>query len=889
MKLKNKQTIIYKISTSHFKKHNWQIEIDFKTAMFRDELITIGDSQFLRALFEYAKEENITKKITEIEHGKYISDFVTLYDSNKYRFTNAIINLSVDSNKSYDIATNKGIWINNVKYVEYIGTTGGVKSSNVFYIREDLFDWAWNRLNNNRNLKKEFIPNKLQAYLALDMSVSNLVSQPNKYVVVNDVFTNYKDSVIELGIDENESPFEKIIDDYGIELDATDGFGLISPRFANVWAKDLGLEYTPSVFIIRNSFCKGALVTFDFVDYASKKNSYNYNIIDLWGNKQNLYDADFVLTESMLKLWSSYDNIDEYNYACLKNNHKFCITKIQKNNLDNERMLNYQFIQPMELDDSDIKKISDPTINFIKDVISEDYFKRILFLAGENLELEKIHDIPNDFVKALMISEKMMFDPYIINKTKKMIYKKMQEAKFGKLKVDGNFTIISGDPYALCQNMFSHTVTGLLKANELYMKYWSDKNVDEVCALRAPMSSINNIKKLKIVSNDEMKYWYKHMDNCSIINSWDTTSHTLNGLDFDGDLLFTTNNDVFMRNIPNSKSVVCIQSSGVKKIPTQKDFHEANKKGFSNKIGSITNKGATMYDLKSLFEKENEEYNELSKRIRYIQLYQQMEIDALKGIKVSEMPKEWYNRKYISETNSFDESILADKKPYFMIYIYNNLMVKYNKHINKYNSISFRMFGISLEELIQKENKSTQEQDICDKYYKYMPVSDNNGVMNKICKYIEKQFKDISISETTNFDSSILKSEEEYTDTQFREIKNKYSEYRKYLNEHIKNFNINDKDSKDQFNKDKKIAISNFKKECQSICKSKKVLANILVDVCYNSDSNKEFCWLLAGKELINNLARNTGNTITCLIKDEDGEVHFNGNRFYPCELEFKQ
>ena len=52
-----------------------------------------------------------------------------------------------------------------------------------------------------------------------------------------------------------------------VDMNRTDGMGLISPRMAAIWANDLGLDYVPGQFIIRQSFLKGMLCAFDFQEF----------------------------------------------------------------------------------------------------------------------------------------------------------------------------------------------------------------------------------------------------------------------------------------------------------------------------------------------------------------------------------------------------------------------------------------------------------------------------------------------------------------------------------------------------------------------------------------------------------------------------------------------
>ena len=81
--------------------------------------------------------------------------------------------------------------------------------------------------------------------------------------------------------------------------------------------------------------------------------------------------------------------------------------------------------------------------------------------------------------------------------------------------------------------MFGLEVTGLLKSGEVYSKYWADKDVKEIVSFRAPMTSHNNIRKLKVVHNKEMDEFYKYMTTPTIFNSWDTCADAMNGFDKD--------------------------------------------------------------------------------------------------------------------------------------------------------------------------------------------------------------------------------------------------------------------------------------------------------------------------------------------------------------------
>ena len=71
-------------------------------------------------------------------------------------------------------------------------------------------------------------------------------------------------------------------------------------------------------------------------------------------------------------------SIEHYLKCCEENMYTFSVTKTCPKELDNKRNLNYQFIQIYYLSDDDINDLVKPTIDEIKDVLSNDINKTIL-------------------------------------------------------------------------------------------------------------------------------------------------------------------------------------------------------------------------------------------------------------------------------------------------------------------------------------------------------------------------------------------------------------------------------------------------------------------------------------------------------------------------------
>jgi hypothetical protein len=216
----------------------------------------------------------------------------------------------------------------------------------------------------------------------------------------------------------------------------------------------------------------------------------------------------------------------------------------------------------------------------------------------------------------------------------------------------------------------------------------------------------------------------------------------MNGMDEDGDALIETNNPVILRNTRELPAFIYVQKSAVKKIVTEEDLIQSNKDGFGDDIGSTTNRITGMFEVLAGFKKDDLEYKELMYRIMCGQHFQQCAIDKAKGIISKPMPKEWYEYKVnkinleddekTKKQKEFNLRILADKKPYFFGYIYPQIMNIYKKYIRDTNTNCLLRFGLTVEELKNKENK-TDDEILYLKYYETrLPVGMNTCVLNKI-------------------------------------------------------------------------------------------------------------------------------------------------------------
>ena len=795
--------------------------------------------------------------------------------------------LIIDKEKDYHRAC-RGFSINGVEYARLLGTNGGIKNETIVFVSRRLVDELRRRIDNGRNLEQELVPAKLEAYKALTCSASIPVSTPKGILVVPDCETKFLDDVVYLDDERDGEPVMEYRPNTEICLDATDGCGMMLPSLAQRWSEELGLDYMISGCNTRMSWEKGMVFTFDFIDFAERV-AKRYIVKDAWGHERDIRNVELVLTTSMLKLWDSYPSLESYLENSERNGYTFGVTKTCPKELESERTLNYQFIQSYELTDEDIDELIRPTMDEIREILDGDPIKAALYLKGVGMNEKNVASMENDWVKAFLIEPKSLInDPYIRSRIYYMIRNRINRAKIGVLKVHGNYSIVSGDLYALCQSMFGMNVTGLLKAGEIYNRYWSDAGSAELVCFRAPMTCANNIRKVRVCQSDTAAYWFRYIRTATILNAWDTITMALNGMDCDGDLVMLTDNAVLLRRHIQYPALMCIQRKARKKIVDDDDLVLSNIASFGDDIGRTTNWATSMYDVRSGFDPESKEYQTLTYRIQCAQLYQQNAIDKAKGIVCKPMPQSWHDYHAIGRDTEerdrdFYRAIVADKKPYFMRYIYPALMRQYNEYIKNSNKKSLREFGATVEELEQIPDGDRPERvnEFLMYYHKLLPVSTGDCVMNRICHRFEGAFDGYLVKHKPEerFDHCIMKSSFSYTKNQLVSLGDIYRTFNRRMRDLVV-FARYERVGEDE-------ALTKFEElhewfiqQSMLICSNRFVLCDILLDICYKRGNTKRFVWDLCGNEIIENLLNRNDMTISVPVKDPDGGIEYLGERF---------
>lgn len=344
------QRYILKIKSGELRRAKWKLVFPIDQARRDNAIISLADSQVLRWIDELngntdgealaleirdeikqarrdgnsaANRKRIKRLYAELDRLQYVSDYVCVI---------------MEKEKDYHKAC-KGFSINGIQYERLLGTNGGIKNRTIVFVSKRLAPELKKRIENGRNPDMKLVPAKLEAYKALACSASVPVSMPRGVLVVPDCETQFLADVVRLTDEDGGEPIMEELRDESITLDASDGFGMMSPALAKRWSEELGLDYVMSCCNTRCCWEKGVAVTFDFVEFAELVAG-SYIVTDAWGDDVDVRDIELVLTTSMLKLWDSYESCASYFENCAENHYTFAVTKTAPGELESVRNLN---------------------------------------------------------------------------------------------------------------------------------------------------------------------------------------------------------------------------------------------------------------------------------------------------------------------------------------------------------------------------------------------------------------------------------------------------------------------------------------------------------------------------------------------------------------------
>lgn len=913
---KLQQFYVLKFNSSRLHKDKYNINITIKAAKKNDEIIALGDNQVLRSIRKikgkeidfdfinslFKERRKLTRRKDSLENKQKILQIDK--DIDNLLFMPEYVSVVIEKHSHYKHLMKHKLIVNGKKYVRLLCGAGNARRNTVFFVQEDIYEELDKILcNGHKDLK--ITESKYNAYYALSNSATYNVREP-RVCVVPDLEIKMTKPVD--WIEEHEINDEIIEAEKELTFNLWDGMGICSPELAEKWAEDLDLDYIPCSFCIRNYFVKGMVCVFDFHRFS--KEIANNNIIkDLYGNEVNIDNVDMIITESQFKLWKGYDSWEDYISCCKENDGRWGVTKFSPKEDKTSVFTNYQFLQVLNLDTKEkIEDLCKDTVDWLSNITSQNGNYSLLYLMGSLCDMPLNEMETDDFmnlfnslepmVRALILNRDLINDTYIKTKLSRYLNAKINESYIGKLLVNGNFQTMLSDPYALCEHIFGLEVKGLLNENQHYSQYWNYRNVDKIVGMRAPLTWCSEVNTLHLQNNEKVNDWYKYLYSGIVYNVWGSDCMLHADSDFDGDIVFTTDNKVMVDNVISGNPITYQKKPTEKKYIDKRDLYKADLMSFDSKIGYITNCSTTLYSMLSMYEKGSKEYNEIINRLKICRKEQGNQIDKAKGLVVKNFPKHWTNwtnpekenKNFTREEIEFNNKLIIDKRPMFMKYLYPTYKTKYKSHCDKYDYLCYRTFGVYMNDLLSLENKTPEQQSLIDNYNRFNPLLDTDCPMNNICKYMEENISEIKINakkQSPDYIFDILYNKNiSINENQIKEMEKVYKLYKKTKSK-SNNIEVYSQDGSESISVNSDDIMSlNFDYISDDIQR----LANLAVYVNYYlyPKSTKNFCWDLFGDGIILNIYDNSNKKFSIPLLDENGDIDYMGKKYSNKEIDIE-
>ena len=540
---------IFKLSSSFICENNLDIKnYTKKQAVLDGTLVSIGDNILLDRIRAYRGDRRSYKEIF-YDVQRYREQMRQCKKEGKFReagilnrlildtlFVKDVVNVYVEKKTDYRRLAKAGFYLNGVRYVRWGAGAGQIRRNTATFISEELYAPMYKTMMCGLDTKiKEINLAKLSAYFALTFSSILWVDTPRVCVVKDFETTIPKQKVDWICKDENGEGYveEREMD---VTLNSADGQGLIDPLWSEHWARNMGLDYTPSSFVVRSAFIKGNLVPFDFKEYA-RRNGIE-RIYDRWGTGYNVDDIDVILSESQFKMYKYYGSWDEYLEYVKAGGIKWGVARYNRKYDDEYVLANYQYIQVLTLPQEDIAELIKPTIEWIQKICSGDELYAMLYSFGgfdeEDTYMDAYNKAQSLTMKAVVKNREFLKDTYVRRKIYKNITETINQAKIGKIWVKGNYQFAISDPIAQCRSALGLEPKGEIPADNIYSNFWRERRISgyvDVC--RSPMIDQHEHNPSKLYESDEANYWYQHIKSGVVFSIYDTAVCRMEDSDFD--------------------------------------------------------------------------------------------------------------------------------------------------------------------------------------------------------------------------------------------------------------------------------------------------------------------------------------------------------------------
>ena len=639
-----------------------------------------------------------------------------------------------------------------------------------------------------------------------------------------------------------------------IDINVFDGCGIHHPDITDAVRGMLDSKTDPTTILWRAPFIKGVTHEMDYTTFFAERGV--TEITDVWGMKHDVSPTAppaIIMCESMYKGKKYFKDTGTYadweRYWKLFRQYNHCIGIAKWNfSLDEEPVYtraNYQILQDLDLTFDEFAPLAAYSVHNMERILSGEPVALYAFLG---LYADQ-HKGLNQYMEALLKDRRMIDEESVRNYIFSLIDKTIDEMKCGKLYLKACFKFIAPDLIMLMEHIGGLSPTGCLAADEFFTFNREGEFNGEYLIERNPHICRSEHVILNAVNNDLTNKYCRHLVNVCMVNGHSITPQRLNGCDFDGDLVFVTDNKIMMNGVHRDAPITIDIEDKITVLDEEDTLENRASmilRDHSNMIGEVSNYATAYHNKKPTSEKTRQQYESF---VDLLSVINGKVIDSAKTGVVYNVPR--YIAKY------------GRPLPYFMKYASDYYASM--KHLSQANSNMNRLCW-QLESWHQEQKGRKNKHKIRYHIAKELNLPEH---------FLQRNFDwTIMIDSSIPVDESKLDKLEVIYKKFLKENNKVVKEYRRALGLAASQSTTEYVDAPDWT-----AFYNSYRLQCLDVCPNPCELANLIVRVCYerHPKKNKKFIWIVGGEGILSNLK----NVETALpMRDPNGEYEYLGNHY---------
>lgn len=348
-----------------------------------------------------------------------------------------------------------------------------------------------------------------------------------------------------------------------------------------------------------------------------------------------------------------------------------------------------------------------------------------------------------------------------------------------------------------------------------------------------------------------------------------------------------------VRNVKDLLPIKCAGINGQKVVCNEKELIASAKlcvgKSIPN-IGSEINKASAFFCKMNEYEEGTPQREEMERRLIQAVKITQSVIDAKKSSKFFKYPKEWISNKAVEaledgEYKDLCRELIADKKPYFMMFRYEKDKKDYVEKYEQFDIKALINFGKTLEQILESDSRTEHEQLLVDLFKEKIPFYYDNTTMFKVSTIAEEMLKEVKYGTTVDNDTKeLLKSDGVIvTKEQAKAVKDLFMDMSNDIGS-IWHTDMSCLSSDER----KEVCLNNIRDikdryyyDMLDVCNGDRdVCLNALIDIVYKTNKSPVMLWEYFGNIIVKNLLKRNDFKVNTMVEDKNGRIEYLGKKY---------